>query len=232
MTKKFRRKSFRLALCVALVVCAVIGTPLSQCIAQQSSETPPSATSRTDQAAHDAYLFAGLSAFIPLREGYRLNYSTKTLGLPIELMGGLMMPITERLLIPLTIRFVRRTANFVGDMSIQAITLEPGIRYYLEMQRAKDLRLFGQAEILIARASVAGTLDVSTSAGLTGSQVVAKDYYNFGAGFDIGFTYPIAEQSALDMLVHASVFLLSPVSHGGIGNIGGVSLTGSYRFGF
>src|SRR5689334_22268092 len=77
------------------------------------------------------YIFAGIGGFIPLHESYRINYSTKVAGLPIELVGGLLFPFARDMFVPLTVRYVRREANFVDGTSIGVISLEPGVRMFL-----------------------------------------------------------------------------------------------------
>jgi hypothetical protein len=178
------------------------------------------------------YLFAGIGGFIPMRESYRLNYSTKLAGIPLELSGGFMFPVSASVLVPVTVRYLRRAANFISSTTISVLSIEPGVRFYLEKERPHDLRIFGAVEGLVAQASVAANYDVSSNGEVTSSAQAAKDYYNFGFGFDLGVTYPLTESSALDGSVHTGLYFASPVTRGGLGNIGGVSLTVAYRIGF
>ena len=179
-----------------------------------------------------SYVFAGIGGFIPLDESYRINYSTNLGGIPIEVMGGFLFPISANSFVPLTARYERRTANFVTNTSIEVLSIEPGFRFFLEPEREKDLRLFGAAEMLLGQAVVHGTYDVSNDGTVVGSAPAEKDYLDLGFGFDLGLTYPFSPTTALDATVHLAIYVTSPVSQGGLGNIGGVSLTAAYRFGF
>ena len=178
------------------------------------------------------YIFAGIGGFIPMTDSYRLNYSTRLAELPLEISGGILFPISHDLLVPVTVRYVRREANFIASTTIGVLSLEPGVRFYLEKEVKGEVRIFGGAEGLILQASVASMYDANSNGTVTGSANVSKDYLNFGIGFDLGVAYPLTENSALDGTVHTGIYLANPVSHGGLGNIGGVSLTVSYRFGF
>ncbi len=179
-----------------------------------------------------AYLFAGFGGFIPFRDSYRLNYSTNLGGVPVELYGGVMVPVSPSAFAPVTIRYERREANFISGTAIRVISVEPGVRFYLERQRDQDLRLFGMVEALLARATVQSTYDVSSDGTVTGQASAQKDYYNLGIGLDLGMSYPLTASTALDGTVHVATYLANPVTSGGLGNIGGVSLTVVYRFGF
>lgn len=178
------------------------------------------------------YLFAGIGAFIPLRESFRLNYSTSLGGIPVELLGGFVFPVSNSVLAPVAVRYLRRTANFLSSTSIAIVSVEPGVRVYIEKQRLKDVRVFAGFEGIVAQASVHGLIDASQDGTVTGRADAAKDYFDVGLGVDLGFTYPLGPTTALDGIVHASVYLGSPLAHGGLGNIGGVSLDIAYRFGF
>jgi len=178
------------------------------------------------------YVFAGLGAFIPTGQSYSINYSTSIAGLPMELNGGLMFPVSNDILVPLEVRYVRRVANFVDGAAISVFSIEPGARFYLERQRFKDLRLFGAVSGLLAQASVSGNYYVSQNGTITGTAVAKQSYLDVGLGLDIGFSYPLTAISALDGGVHVAIYFASPVSSGGLGNIGGISLCADYRFGF
>lgn len=184
------------------------------------------------------YIFVGIGGFVPMTDSYRLNYSTRLAGVPVEINGGFVFPISRDVLAPVTVRYVRREANFIDGTAIKVLSLEPGVRFYLEKEGNGDLRIFGGVEGLIAQASVSSVFDVTTYdptsnvVEVTGRAAAGKDYFNFGIGFDVGIAYPLTASTALDGIVHTAMFLANPVSHGGLGNIGGVSLTAAYRFGF
>jgi hypothetical protein len=180
------------------------------------------------------YAIMGVGGFIPLQESYRLNYSTNLGGLPIEVDGGFIFPVTDAILTPVIFRYERRTANFIDGTSIAVFSIEPGIRFYLEPQHDRDFRIFGAVEGLLAQANVTSTFEALADANsiVALAAPVMKDYFDFGIGFDIGLVYPLTETTALDGTVHTAIYFGSPVTSGGIGNIGGVSLSIAYRFGF
>lgn len=190
--------------------------------AQSIDSTSPSET----------YIFAGFGGFIPIRESYRLNYSTSLGGIPLEVMGGVMMPVSHTTLVPLTIRYQRREAKFVSSTSIGVLSFEPGARFFLERERRNDIRLFGGIEGLLAEATVQGQYE-STSDGTTPIAATAsKIYMNYGIGLDLGATYELAPASAIDVIIHIANYFGSPISSGGVGNLGGVSIGVAYRAGF
>lgn len=179
------------------------------------------------------YLYVDLGGFIPSSQSYRLNFSNSFIGLPIEIGGGLLFPAGADLYVPLTIRYERREADFITGMTVDVISIEPGVRYFFQrLEQAKELRIFGGAELILADASAAGVYDVSSDGTVSGSGAAEKDYLNLGFGIDLGLTYPLTPMTALDLTVHLAGFFTDPVSNGGLGNIGGVSITGAYRFGF
>jgi len=221
-----------LALLLAVVA---VSPPMAQQAStpKRPSKMPEAVPAKPDSIElKNTYIFAGLGAFIPTGQSYMQNYSTNIAGLPVELSGGLYIPVTNNLGIPLTIRYVRRVANFVPDGSIEVLSIEPGVRVYLERQRNKELRLFGAVSILLTRATVSGDYDVSTTGPVTGTALAEPSYLDIGIGVDLGFSYPLTQTTALDAAVHIALYFASPVYDGGLGNIGGVSLCGSYRFGF
>lgn len=179
-----------------------------------------------------AYLFVGVSGFIPFKESYRINYSTKVAGLPIELNGGLSFPINGTVLVPFTVRYIRRTVTLVPDLTLSMIDIEPGVRVYLEKYEERELRFYAGASAILARATIHATYDVSAAGAVTGQASASKDYINYGVGIDLGLAYPLTETSAIDGGVHLGILLGSPVAHGGLGNIGGVSIGATYRIGF
>jgi hypothetical protein len=178
------------------------------------------------------YLFAGFGGFIPLRESYRLNYSTSLGGIPLEMMGGVLMPISQTLLVPLTVRYIRREANFISSASIKVLSFEPGVRFFLERHRENDIRVFGGIEGLLAQATVAGEYESTVDGSSPIPATTSKTHLNYGVGFDIGATYGITVTSAVDVVVHVSSYFGSSAASGGVGNIGGVSIGAAYRIGF
>jgi hypothetical protein len=187
---------------------------------------------KPDTATYPTYAFLALGGFIPAQESYRINYSTSLGGLPIELSGGLIFPVTENAMVPLTIRYIQRKANFVSGTKLSVISIEPGVRLFLEREHKQDLRLFAAIEGLFARASASGTIDATDNGSTVTTKTAEKDYLNYGLGIDIGVMYPLTRTSALDGIVHIASYLGSSVDHGGIGNIGGVSLVAAYRVEF
>ncbi|MFI5202257.1 MAG: hypothetical protein ACHQNE_07710 [Candidatus Kapaibacterium sp.] len=186
----------------------------------------------TPKDASSAYLFAGIGGFIPLDESYRVNYSTSLGGIPMEVSGGFLFPVGPGVFVPLTARYVRREANFVTGTSIEVLSIEPGIRFFLEREHEHDLRMFGAVEALLGQATVQGNYDATADGTTISAATAQSNYYDLGLGFDLGLTYPLTSTTALDASVHIAIFLASPVTQGGLGNIGGVSLTAAYRFGF
>jgi len=209
-------------------------SPLSaQTTSASHPASQPSSQPKTDSLdRNNAYLVAAIGGFIPTGESYRLNYSTKTAGLPIELSGGFLIPIGPASFVPLTVRYLRREANFVDGTSISVLSIEPGIRFFLEPQHDHDLRLFGDFEVLLADASVSGSFYIDSGDTASGTGIAQKDYYNLGIGLDLGLTAQLTGSTALDAFIHIAVYMASPIQNGGIGNIGGISLVAAYRFGF
>jgi hypothetical protein len=191
------------------------------------------AQNAADSSATSAtYLFGGLGGFIPLRDSYRLNYSTSLAGIPLEVFGGVLMPVSKTTLVPLTVRYIRREANFGTSTSIRVLSFEPGARFFLERERKGDIRLFGGIDGLLAQATIEGAYD-ATADGTSPTQATAsKGYLNYGLGLDLGATYEVMDRNFIDVLVHISSYFGSPISSGGIGNIGGVSIGAAYRIGF
>lgn len=165
-------------------------------------------------------------------ESYRANYSANLGGLPIEVSGGFLFPVGTDVFVPVTARYMRQSANFVTGTSIAVLSIEPGVRIFLEPEHEHDLRMYGAIEALLGQATVEGNYDASADGTSTSAAAAQSNYYDLGLGFDLGLTYPFTSTTALDAGVHIGVFLASPVTQGGLGNIGGVSLTAAYRFGF
>lgn len=208
---------------VLSILCILVLVPRVMCAQAPAPDSLPAA---------GTYVYAGFSGFIPMRESYRLNYSTNLAGFPIEVMGGFIVPISPSGSVPFTARYERREADFLASTSIRILSIEPGFRYFLEAQREKDVRVFGAIEALFCRATVESTYDQSRDGTVSGTAQAQQDYYNIGFGVDIGASYPLATMSGLDATVHVATYLVDPVDHGGLGNIGGVSIGLSYRHGF
>jgi len=221
-TQSFHSSYFIFHICLALLLALAVTSPAA-------AQTPAKADSIELKST---YIFAGIGAFIPTGQSYAVNYSTKLAGLPVELSGGLMFPISNDIFFPLTVRYVRRVANFVDGAAIHVLSIEPGARIYLERQRTGDLRLFGAVSGLLTQASVSGNYFVSKNGTVTGTALAEQPYLDIGIGLDLGFSYPLTQSAAFDASVHIAVYFASPVSSGGLGNIGGISLCGVYRFGF
>jgi hypothetical protein len=211
-----------------LVASALLGLTFGVACAQTKGLSTPA----MQPDAYTTYLFAGIGGFIPASKSYSENYSTSLGGIPIEISGGLMFPVGNDVFVPFTVRYVRREANFVTGMSIEVTSIEPGVRFFFEHSHDREIRLFGGAELLLADASTVGLYDVSPNGTVTGMALAQRDYFNLGLGFDFGLTYPFTPTTALDLTVHLAAFLASPIADGGLGNLGGVSITGGYRFGF
>ena len=220
-------------LCALLLVIASVSPSIAQTLSKAPTTSKAQTPAKADSTeVKNTYIFAGIGAFIPTGQSYIQNYSTNLAGLPVELNGGLLISVTNDIGIPLTVRYVRRVASFVQDGSIGVFSIEPGVRIYLERQRSAEFRLFGAVSALLTRATVSGQYDVSTNGTVTGTALAEPAYLDIGMGIDLGFSYPLTRNSALDGTVHIALYFASPVSDGGLGNIGGVSLCMAYRFGF
>ncbi len=215
-----------------------------QSTAASGSQTVPTPTVKpTSGALRDSgitYVFLAIGGFIPTSQSYRLNFANSFVGLPVELSGGLLFPIAHDVFVPFTVRYEHRTANFVTGMSMAVTTIEPGVRYFFQREDPSpsgsamihELRIFGAIEGLLAEASIAGSYDVSSDGTVTGTAQAQRSYFNVGIGIDLGLMYPLTPISALEVSVHFANFFANPISDGGLGNIGGVSISGAYRIGF
>jgi hypothetical protein len=179
-----------------------------------------------------AYLFAGVSGFLPFKQSYRLNYSTSLGGLPIEVNGGISFPINERTVVPFTVRYIRRTVTLIPGMDLKMFDIEPGVRVFLEKYTPKEFRFYGGASLILAEATVTAQYDASQDGKVTTPATASKEYFNLGIGIDLGLSYPLTQMTAIDFGAHLGILFLDPESHGGLGDIGGVSLGAAYRFGF
>jgi hypothetical protein len=198
--------------------------------AQPAPSTMPASSTTPD--VNTTYIFGSVGAFIPGKESYRLNFSNSFMGLPIEVSGGLLFPISSEIFVPFTLRYDRRTANFVTGMTMSVVSIEPGVRYFFQREHGKEFRLFGGVEGILADASVSGSYEASQDGTITGTVLAQRDYFNIGIGFDLGLMYPLTPTTALEAIVHLSSFFASSVASGGLGNIGGISISADYRFGF
>ncbi len=222
-----RRENCRTAQVLFGCLFAIISLMIGPGLRAQSSALGP--TVRADSATSTLSLFAGASVFIPFLEGYRINYTTKFVGLPIELAGGIAVPLNERTALPITLRYIRREALFAANTTLSTFFVEPGVRIFLEAQRPNDLRFFAGGSLVIAQATFSGSITPSTS-GEEGAPIAAmKTYFNLGGALDLGFAYPFAGGSGVDVIIHTSLLFGSPASRGGIGNLGGVSIGGFYH---
>jgi hypothetical protein len=210
-------------------------------VAAQVTDPVAAAAARADAEEISTYAGFGIGGFLPMRESFRINYSTDLAGLPIELLGFLQFPITERTHSHVAVRFTRREANFIGNTEIRMVQLEPGIRYYLqppEIESSRDggdkteLGLFAGLGGQISRTTIYGTIQETMNGSDPRPREVSKDHFNLGLGLDLGLTYPFSKSSFVDAGLHVSTYLNDPVKMGGLGNLGGVSFNAAYRFGF
>jgi hypothetical protein len=207
--------------------------------AQDIDKRPPDRI-QTERAV-STFAGIGLGAFLPMRESFRLNYSTDLAGVPLEVLGFVQFPITERTITHVQIRFTRREANFIENSEIRMVQLEPSMRYYLqppsidkteEGDRKTEFGLFAGFGGQISRTTVYGIVQETPDGNDPHPREVTKDHYNLGIGVDLGLTYPFSLASFVDAGIHVSTYLNDPVKLGGLGNLGGVSFNVAYRFGF
>lgn len=170
------------------------------------------------------------SGFIPFSQSYRLNYESKLAGLPIELGTQLAFPIDLSLSSILDVRYRRRRAVFLEDFTITQVEIIPGVRTYLEKEHDNDLRLYGSAGLLLAQSTVSGTLQATQDGQNVQRKAASKVYYNLGLGLGIGLEYEVSSVSSLTLALRLGVYLLDPVSKGGLGDAGGLSVGLGYRY--
>jgi hypothetical protein len=187
------------------------------------------------------YAGFGFGGFLPMRESFRINYSTDLAGLPIELLGFVQFPLSEKTITHVQIRFTRREANFIENTEIRMVQLEPSLRYYLQPpfigkaedgEKKTEFGLFTGLGGQISRTTVYGSVQETQDGNDPHPREVTKDHYNLGVGIDVGLTYPFSVASFVDAGIHVSTYLNDPVAMGGLGNLGGVSFNVAYRFGF
>ncbi len=229
-------------LMVVAMVSVSFAQPSHPFVPPKPAPTPaqPSSGAYADsnRIADDAtYIFASIGAFIPGEKSNSENFSNNFIGLPIELSGGLLFPVGRDVFVPFTVRYERRVANFVTGMSMEVTSIEPGVRYFFQHESSSptmqhEFRIFGGIEGLLADASVTGPYVVSPDGTSTGAATAQRDYFNIGLGLDLGLMYPLTRTTSIEAIVHYATYFASPVDDGGLGNIGGISLSASYRFGF
>ena len=177
----------------------------------------------------DVVFFAEGAGFIPFRESYRINYHTSLAGIPFEFAGGICFPVNTSLSAMFEFRYKRRTAVYVPDLRIKTLEIELGARDYLEKEHENDLRLYGNAGLLLARATTTGIIDATTDGNSIKSTEVSKDYFNIGFALGLGIEYPFNKISALAFGIHIGIYFADPITSGGLGNIGGLSIELGYR---
>jgi opacity protein-like surface antigen len=180
----------------------------------------------------NATLFAEIGGYIPFKDSYKINYGTNTIGLPVELSIGMLFPASERLSAGAILRYKRREANFVSNMSISTVELYPSVMYYLEQPQFNELLLYGRAGLLLARSVAKGESLVTKDGSDPIESTVSKDYYNIGFGIGLGLEYPLNNYSTLFADLHVGMYFADPVKGGGLGNIGGVTIGVGYSIGF
>lgn len=168
--------------------------------------------------------------FIPFSQSYRLNYQSKLMGLPIEWTGTLGFPINESVSSQIELRYRRRTAVFLNDVSVRQLEITPGVKVYLEKQHEKDLRLFGTFGLLLAESIVSGPLQSTTDGTDIITVDVSKSYYNLGLAIGLGLEYELTPESTIHGGLRFGIYLLDPVSRGGLGDAGGISLGLGYQY--
>lgn len=177
----------------------------------------------------DVVFFAQGAGFIPFRESYRINYHTSLAGIPFEFTGGLCFPINTSLSAMFEFRYKRRVAVNIPDLRIKTLEIELGARDYLEKEHENDLRLYGNAGLLLARAATIGTIEATADGNNPKTTEVSKDYFNIGLALGLGIEYPFSKISALAFGIHIGVYFADPIASGGLGNIGGLSVELGYR---
>ncbi len=207
----------------SLIVFVILSSSASALTAQVLTDTA--------KPLPDIILFAEASGFIPFNQSVRINYQTSLAGLPIEVAAGLGFPLNSTLSGIFELRYKRRTAIFFPEFRIKTLEIELAIRDYLEKAHANDLRLFGSAGFLLARSTAAGNIDATSDGKNIQPSEVSQDYYNIGLAIGLGIEYPVTDQSGIYFGFHIGVYFADPVSSGGLGNIGGLSISLGYRIG-
>jgi hypothetical protein len=177
-------------------------------------------------------LSADVSGFIPFSQSYRMNYETRLGSLPVEFGLTLGFPVNPSLTSSVEVRYRRRAAVFLDNVFISQLEITPGVKAYLEKEHTKDLRLYGTAGLLLAQSVVSGTVEATRDGNSIVSTPVSKTYYNLGIGFGLGLEYAVSSVSGIYGGLRIGVYLLDPVSRGGLGDAGGISLGLGYRYAF
>lgn len=225
----------------SLVLIAIL--LISSSAPAQEVEAPPvdGAIAGATAPIITTYAGFGVAGFLPMRESFRINYSTDLIGIPVEAFGFVQFPISEKWATNVALRYTRREANFIGNTEIRMVQLEPSLRYYLEPAFVgmtddgapkHEFGLFAGLGGQVSRTTVYGVIQETIDGTNPHPREVSKDHYNLGIGIDIGLTYPFSVSSFVDAGIHVSTYLNDPVKQGGLGNLGGVSFNAAYRFGF
>lgn len=175
---------------------------------------------------------ADVSGFIPFSQSYRLNYESRLAGLPVEFGLTLGFPVNPSLTSSVEVRYRHRRAVFLDNFSISQLEITPGVKAYLEKEHDKDLRLYGTAGLLLAQSIASGSIQATRDGSAPISTPVSKVYYNLGLGFGLGLEYAVSSVSGIYGGLRIGVYLLDPVSKGGLGDAGGISLGLGYRYAF
>jgi hypothetical protein len=170
------------------------------------------------------------SGFIPFDQSFRINYKSRLAGMPIEWAGSVGFPVSQSVTSSLEVRYRRREALFLDNFDIKQLELTPGIRAYLEKPHPDDLRLYGGAGLLLASSLVSGTLQATKDGTAPVATPVSKRYYNIGIALSLGIEYPITKAASLYGGLRVGAYLADPVSTGGLGDAGGVSLGIGFRY--
>ncbi|HYM19905.1 MAG TPA: hypothetical protein VEW28_02760 [Candidatus Kapabacteria bacterium] len=170
------------------------------------------------------------AGFIPFDQSYRLNYKSSLLGLPVEWAASLGFPLNESLTSSIELRYRRRTAELLSDFRITQLEITPGIRAYLEKPHPNDLRLYGSAGLLLVNSVASGSLSQTRDGTSPVTAQASKNYYNIGIALGLGIEYPFNNSSSLYGGLRVGVYFADPVSTGGLGDAGGVSLGIGFRY--
>jgi hypothetical protein len=207
-------------LLVALSICSVL------------SPSRSAAQPIADSSLPSFHIMIDGAGFIPFNSSYRINYESSLVGMPIELSGGFDFPVNQSFASALMVRYRRRTALYVSDLSISTIEIEPGIRAFLEKSHPKDLRLYGSGGFLLIRSTVSGVLQATKDGSPPTLENASKDYYNIGIGLGLGVEYALDFHSSFYAGLKVGVYLANSIKTGGLGNAGGLSLGIGYRYAF
>ncbi len=222
--KKYEQKTARISV---LMVAFILLVSIPSQLPAQIAEEHPLSSNYSD----NFFILLQLGGYLPIHDSYKINYETKTIGLPLEIGGGLLFPVSERASTGAQFRFKRREAVFVPDMSLSSLEIEPMVHYYLEKPKLEELRLYGLLSLLLARTTVTGIIESTTDGTTIQPLQVSKGYYNIGFGIGLGLEYPIATLSAIYADLHLGTYFADGVTKGGLGNIGGITMSIGYKLG-